>query len=322
MSGASGRAIAHVGVLEVLRENNIPIDYITACSSATFIAAAFACGTMEDFKRWMLKLDKQGVLELLKFDRGGGGLFSLASAKTELDKFTLGKNFEEVKPNLNFVACDLNTGESVSLGLGDISSAALASCGVPGLFTPRKWGDKVIVDGGLLSLVPVEEAYKMGADAVIGVDIAATRHLFYKEYIYARRGYLFLRSSPPGKIVSWFLGLFSRLYENSVKIIFYSQSDFLAAREPENMPSLFSSLGKALDIANRTYDSVNPPRCEVMISPKVKKYGRMNFARQKKVYNEGRRAALAALPEIEKLLMRKKLRRRQNSALPGEAPNT
>ena len=49
LSGASGRAVAHIAVLEVLREHSIPIDYIVGCSSGALIAASFVIGTMDIF---------------------------------------------------------------------------------------------------------------------------------------------------------------------------------------------------------------------------------------------------------------------------------
>ena len=62
LSGGSGRAIAHIGVLEVLREYNIPIDVITACSSGTMVAGSFACGTLEELKQDWLKWNKGFIL--------------------------------------------------------------------------------------------------------------------------------------------------------------------------------------------------------------------------------------------------------------------
>lgn len=304
LSGASGRAIAHIGVLEVLKEYNVPIDYITACSSGTVVAASFACGTMEELKHNFFELDREALFRLFQLDDEGSGLFSLEKTEEAVRKFTLGKNFEEVEPRLSFIACDVKTGEPVSMSLGDLARACRISCSIPFLFPPVLWGNRVLVDGGLFTMVPVKEVQEMGADIVVGVDIAATRYAFKKRYIHVWRGYSFLKRTIFSPLFGWFYWLLSQIYQSSIKVVYYSQSDFLEERFVDKNPNLLTMLGRALEIASLRHRSAmqNIPTCDIMLSPKVKHYGKIGFEHSRKMYKEGRRVAEEAIPEIKKLI--------------------
>ncbi|KKW21992.1 MAG: Esterase [Parcubacteria group bacterium GW2011_GWA2_51_12] len=305
LSGASGRAIAHIGVLEVLHENGIPIDYITACSSGTIVASSYAAGTLPELKKAFLTMDRGAIWKLAIFNNEGGGVFSFEKFEDFIRQFTLGKSFEEVKPLMSFVACDLETGEPVSMSLGDLAKACCVSCTLPGFFPPAMWGNRSLVDGGFYALVPVKQARELGAGIVIGVDIAATKYVLKKRYVRAWRVFrLFARDNWISHFIFYVYQKLTSVYKNSVKEVFYSQADLLAEEALEKNPNLFSVLGKSLDIASRMH--ANPldhiPACDIMLSPRVKHFGKMDTENAGLIYEEGRRVALEALPEIRKLI--------------------
>lgn len=302
LSGGSGRAIAHIGVLEVLNEHDIPIDYITACSSGAIIAGSFSCGTMENLKQEWLRFDRKFLLNLLNLDKSGKGIFSTDKAFLWL-RTLINKNFEEVKPQLGFVCVDILTGRPELLCLGDIVKASQASCAVPGLIEPVEWGNKLLVDGGLYSIVPTSYAKDMGADIVIGVDIASTRYIFSKKYYRVFQGYNFLRKSFAGRIYARLHDVLSKFFTKSINFIYYNQSDVL---EEANLYDIgvLSILDKAVEMAVRQNNKRGKffPDCDYMISPEVKKLGKMDLKSSTAMYEEGRRTALEAIPEIKKLI--------------------
>jgi predicted acylesterase/phospholipase RssA len=312
LSGASGRAIAHIGVLEVLQENGIEIDYLTACSSGTVIAASFACGTMQQLKRDFLQLNKRFLLEIFSLEKTVGGVFSMNGFASWFGKYTHGKKFEDVKPRLGFVCVDINTGEPMLLALGDMVKAGQASCTVPGLFEPVEWGNKFLVDGGLFSIVPTTQAKEMGADFVIGVDIAATRYLFPHGLHGLRKGYKLLKDSFPARLYGMLHEFIDSLFSKSVNFIFYNQSDFLDQSKLPR-PGMFSVLGKAMDIAMARYEKQSGliSDCDYLISPNIKHFGKTDFVNAKLMIEESRRATKAAIPEIKKLLRDYKWRRQE-----------
>lgn len=304
LSGGSGRAITHIGVLEVFRENNIPVDILTAASSGTIIAAAYAAGTMDELKADWMKLNKKFLLSLVGIDKTWKGMFQTEKAVSWLTKYMgSNKNFEDVKPALGFVCADIVSGQPILLSLGDIIKASQASCAVPGLFEPVEWGNKLLVDGGLFSIIPTSQAKDMGADIVIGVDIATTRYMFSRKFLRVRKGYNFVRNSMPVRLYAKLHGLIDRFFSKSIDLIFYNQSDILEQAD-FSKPGMFTILGRALDISMAQSEKREDllVDCHVLISPKVKHLGKADFDNAQAMYEEGRRAALAAVPEIRRTM--------------------
>ncbi len=303
LSGGSGRAIAHIGVLEVFEEQGIPIDFLTACSSGALIAASFACGTIGDLKRDWLKLNRRFLIELLSLEKEGGGIFNIDKFTNWFQRYTLGKKFEDVKPALGFVCVDIRTGEPIVLNLGDIVRASQASCTVPGLFEPVPWGNRLLVDGGLWSIVPTSQAKQMGADIVIGVDIASTRYAFSRKLHQLRKGYRLVRDSLPLRIYGKISGLLDRWFTKSLDFIYYNQSDILE-ESGSGRPGALAVFGKALDISLAQWDSQAEvlTDCDYLISPDIKHLGKADFEHSARMLEEGRRVTLAAIPEIKRLI--------------------
>lgn len=302
LSGASGRAIAHIAVLEVLRENNIPVDIIVGCSSGALIAASYATGTMDKLKALFYEMTIPKLLKMWSMRDAHGGFFHLRNQKTEkqLNEFTFNRNFEEIKNvTLGFVATDLNSGELVTLTSGSINKAFQASVAVPGLLEPVVWNKRLLVDGGLVNIVPTLAAKEMGADIVIGVNLAATKFI-YEKRMPIWRGYRF---------ITRLLGLqfirekiISRL---SPRLLFRidSQSDVLE-EEDIKIPGVISVLSKAIDHSFRIEEQWDESQiaCDLMLEPYVKHYGKTEFNSLKQIYMEGRRTAKSAIPELKNLI--------------------
>jgi NTE family protein len=169
LGGGFARGIAHIGVLRVLKENDIPVDYIAGTSVGALIAAAYASGsTLEDMER-------QGTATRFR-DFGRWTISRMGMASNErleefLHRFTVLRYFEEMKIPLGIVATDIISGESIHFTNGEIGRALRASCAYPGLFLPVEIHDHVLVDGFLTEAVPAVCVREMGADFVIAVHL-------------------------------------------------------------------------------------------------------------------------------------------------------
>ncbi len=297
LSGASGRAIAHIGVLEVLQENGIPIDFMVGCSSGALISASFAAGTMDVLKEDLHTLTIRKMLNLWSL-KAKGAIFDY-KASDVFSKYTKGLHFEEVKPILGFVATDLDSGELVNITTGDMVVAIKASCAAPGLFEPVIMNGKILVDGGLSNVVPTKAVKNMGADIVIGINIASSKFI-YEKRLPIWRGYRF---------VTRILGLqFFRetllpLLAPRILFRFDTQSDTLE-EEDIKVPGMLSVLVKALDHALLRSEQWTESEiaCDWMIEPRVKHLGKAEFDKLDFIYEEGRRAAQLAVPQIKKLI--------------------
>ncbi|HEX9502974.1 MAG TPA: patatin-like phospholipase family protein [Patescibacteria group bacterium] len=302
LSGASGRAIAHIAVLEVFRENNIPIDYIVGCSSGALIGASFAIGTMDHLKKFMFELTFPKMLRLWSTRKAKGGIFHLNGEKMEemLDVITHGLNFEDINhPNLGFVATDINTGDLVTLKSGSINKAFKASVAVPGLFEPVVWDKYLLVDGGLVNIVPTLPVKEMGADIVIGVNLAATKFI-YEKRMPIWRGYRFITRLMG---LQFFREKIMPKLSPRLLLRIDSQSDVLQ-EEDIRIPGVMSVLSKTIEHSFRIEEEWDESHvaCDLMLEPIVKHFGKTEFSSMEQIYHEGRRSALASVPAIKKLI--------------------
>jgi NTE family protein len=183
LGGGFARGLAHIGVIKVLEEEKIPIDFIAGTSVGSVIGAAYASGIavkeleevaslvrFRDFSRWT-------------FSRFG--LFSNDKMAVFLRNVLRCKTFEELRIPLAVAATDIITGEPAVFTSGDLIDPVRASCAYPGMFQPVRIGGRLLVDGLLAHSVPATPLRDLGAERVISVYLAAhwvkpggPRHVF------------------------------------------------------------------------------------------------------------------------------------------------
>ena len=169
LGGGFARGIAHIGVLRVLEQHNIPIDFIAGTSVGALIASTYASGTFLD------EMERQGTGTRFR-DFGRWTISRMGMASNErlehfLHRFTPARDFSEMKIPLCIVATDLITGQPVYFTEGEIGLALRASCAYPGLFLPVEYRGRILVDGFVTEAVPALAARKLGADVVISVHL-------------------------------------------------------------------------------------------------------------------------------------------------------
>jgi NTE family protein len=183
LGGGFARGLAHVGVLKVLEEEHIPIDFIAGTSVGSVIAASYASGVsaqelseiaslvrFKDFSRWTVS----------RF-----GLFSNDKMAGFLHKILRCETFEELRIPLAVAATDIISGEPAVFTKGELVAPVRASCAYPGMFLPVNINGRLLVDGLLAHAVPAAPLREMGAERVISVYLSARwvkprgpRHVF------------------------------------------------------------------------------------------------------------------------------------------------
>ena len=183
LGGGFARGIAHIGVLKVLEEENIPISFIAGTSVGALMGAAYCSGVsieeletiarrvrFRTFARWTVSR-----LGFASNERMIGFLNSILKVKT----------FEELSLPLAVTATDFASGEGVVFHSGPLCDPVRASCAYPGMFLPVKIRGRVLVDGMLAHAVPTVPLREMGADRVLAVHLKGNwangdgpRHLF------------------------------------------------------------------------------------------------------------------------------------------------
>ena len=172
LGSGSAKGLAHIGVIKVLQENNIPIDFIAGSSIGAMIGGFYAAGLdIKEIEKIALSTDWQRVFSVLFDPYLKQGLISGEKIKKFIENYISGKTFEDCKIPLAIVATDLKTGEPVVLNKGKLSQAIRASISIPLIFKPAEINERILMDGGLSLPVPVEVVKNMGADIVIAVNL-------------------------------------------------------------------------------------------------------------------------------------------------------
>ena len=171
LSGGAARGLAHIGVLRAFEENKIPINYIAGTSAGSIVGGAFAAGMAID--------EIEALGRGLRWRDIGRVTMSRLGVQTNdrLERFIRERlpisRFEELPVPFAAVATDLNTGLAVIMrDEGDLAFAIRASCAIPGWYLPvTDEQGRLLVDGGLVAVIPATIARSLGADLVIAVDV-------------------------------------------------------------------------------------------------------------------------------------------------------
>ena len=174
LSGGGARGIAHIGVLKVLEREKIPIDFLAGTSAGGLVGALYAAGhSPQEIENNVLDLTAPRQLVTL-VDRvlPRRGLLKGVKVLEYLDAWLGNLTFDQLDTPFAVAAVDLNTGTRVIIREGKLVDAVRATIAFPGVFSPVRQGDQLLVDGGLLDNLPTDVARSLGADVVVAVDIA------------------------------------------------------------------------------------------------------------------------------------------------------
>ncbi len=281
LGGGGARGLAHIGVIQVLERENIPLDLITGTSMGAIIGGVYAL--TKDISAIKKVADKYTEvmstfnlnLNFGEEEKGGKPLFLKRVADflkkgyilnqelrnkylnegEELRKIirelVKDKTFAEVEIPFAVVAADLIKGEKVVLQEGKLFNALLASASIPGIFPPVVFGKKLLVDGGIVEVVPIETARSLGANLVIAVNVSSSLKRKYE-------------------------------YNNAVEILFRSDE-------------ITSSHLRKLQLSY----------ADVVITPQVGRFYWSDFSKPEQCIKQGEIAAQESILEIKRRLKQK-----------------
>ncbi|NVJ59094.1 MAG: patatin-like phospholipase family protein [Gammaproteobacteria bacterium] len=204
LSGGGARGAAHIGVLRVIEEKNIPIDYIAGTSMGAIVGALYASGyTLDEIEEIVNTIDWQAAFEddvkrdqrsyrrkvddrrfisklQIGLDREGlklpAGIVSGQSIGLILNRYFAPvshiNHFDKLNIPFRAVATDLATGNPVIIEKGSLAQAVTASMSIPGFLIPVERNGQLLVDGGIANNLPISIVRNMGADIIIAVDIS------------------------------------------------------------------------------------------------------------------------------------------------------
>jgi NTE family protein len=169
LGGGFARGFAHLGVLQVLEQNRIPISHIAGTSVGSILGAAYASGA--PLARIIDTCRTLRFRDIARWRVSRLGLASNQRLGNLIERVFDSRRFEDLRIPLAVVATDLTSGEPVIFTQGNLVDAIRASCAFPGLFEPVEIGTRCLADGGLVAPVPTRAARDLGAAVVIGVSV-------------------------------------------------------------------------------------------------------------------------------------------------------
>ncbi|MCK4401777.1 patatin-like phospholipase family protein [bacterium] len=307
LGGGAARGLAHIGVLNALKENNIPIDMIAGTSIGALVGACFAkdgkINTLEeivlniDWKQLALLVDPN--LALLK--KG----FIHGEKIKELLRSIIGDiEFKDLKIPFRAVATDVTTGEEVVINSGSVAEAVRASISIPVLFTPVKFENKFLVDGGIVNPVPVSIARNMGAEFVIACNVIPEpqkRGRITSETINSRK---YTKNKPLTKLNNKIDKLIQankdkieaiREFSSILKNKIYKDKQIYP-----NTPNIIDVLIHSFYIMEYRIAVLELKKADIIINPEVNNISTLEFHKGAEAISEGYKSVLDVLPKIKK----------------------
>lgn len=278
LGGGGALGISHIGVLRVLEEQRVPIDYICGTSMGAIIGGLYASGMSPDEIEAFLKgLDWNEVMTdetprrelyyrrkledqryLLTMGVGRNGLkmgTGMAAGQKfnnllelQVQRSATITDFDQLPVPYRAVATDLQSGEAFVMDHGNLARAMRASMAVPGAFTAVDIEGHLLVDGGIVDNLPVDVAKAMGADIVIAVDVGAAAD----------------------------------------KV------------DPEKLKTMVGVLGRTYAIAQRPEQVEQFKKADIGLQPDLKGFTASQFARVAELIPKGEEAARTKISEFQK----------------------
>lgn len=295
LGGGGARALAHIGVLEALAEANIPVRAISGTSVGAEVAAFYAAGvSIDEMKRLAGDMDWIDTLRLFTPDFSEGSFSSGKTICKFLKPYLGEKLIEEQAIGFAAVAADIDSGKEVVIDHGRLIDAVRSSMSFPGLVSPARLDGHLLVDGGLVNIVPFDVARHLFGGPVLAI---ATHAVPGKESLeetispeWQERLQELLQSSWMQKwpqIGEWLQGFYDDRNKSEVL---------------KNM-GLSSVLNRSQmiseDMLMRLREQLAPP--DLMLRPKVDDIGLLEFYRGHDAVTAGYQATVQAMPRIIEL---------------------
>jgi NTE family protein len=172
LGSGGARGMAHIGVIEILEEQQYEIISITGCSMGAVVGGMYCAGFLPQYKEWLLSLTKTKVFSLFDFTFTKTGFVKGEKILNKLQEFTGDQHIEHFRIPFTVVATDILHHKEVHYTSGNLFKALRASIGIPGVFTPIIDHHTCLVDGGVLNPLPVNLIQKKHPEEwVVAVNV-------------------------------------------------------------------------------------------------------------------------------------------------------
>ena len=314
LSGGTARGLAHIGVLKALEEESIPIDMIAGTSAGAVIGACYAkerkATVLEEIALgidWR-KLARLVDLNLILLWKG----FVQGQKVTSFLSSIIGDTkFENLEIPFAVVAADVQTMEEIVIKTGPVIEAVRASISMPVIFTPVKWEDRFLIDGGVVNPMPVDIVRNMGAEIIIAVNVLAVAQQRKGEKRVEKKA----KTKPSPRSEDARLSVVKKrinslLRENKDKIKIFDELSHIAKTkiytgrgkiDPQT-PNIFDVLMQSIHAMEYERIRLAVKTANIVISPDVGNIGTFEFYKGEEAIAQGYKATKDILPRIREVI--------------------
>lgn len=171
LGSGGARGLAHIGVIRWLEEHGYRIVSIAGCSMGALIGGIHAAGKLDDYERWVRKVDKMDIFSILDFSVGSGGLVKGKKLMAKLRELLGETRIEALPVSFTAVAADIVREREVWISKGPLFDAIRASISMPLFFTPVKVNGVTLIDGSIFNPVPIAPTFHDMTDLTVAVSL-------------------------------------------------------------------------------------------------------------------------------------------------------
>ena len=171
LGSGGARGLAHIGVINWLRENNYEIKSISGCSIGSLIGGVYAAGKLEKLEQWMCALTNTDILSLIDLSWDKSGFVKGDKIINTLVELIGDMLIEDLPLAFTAVAADIKGEKEIWINSGRLFDAIRASISLPLFFTPYDYNGVMLIDGGVLNPVPIAPTFSDDTDLTIAVNL-------------------------------------------------------------------------------------------------------------------------------------------------------
>jgi predicted acylesterase/phospholipase RssA len=268
LGGGAAKGLAHAGVLKALEEDGVEVAAVAGTSMGSIVGALFCRGMGgAEMEAFFASVDWSRLGRIMLRSPGGG-------AFRDLLQETLGNGpIEDVRIPFAAVCCDIDTGQEVVLREGPLAEAVRASSAIPGLLPPTVIGGRTLVDGAMVTPVPVAPAAGLASAPVVAVNVLRPPSPGHDSRTVISK---LLQGAAPPQLV----GRLEAFFDNHPLSIGRRQSDF---------PNRFDVVMRSFHLMQYNL-AAQGEHGSMLVEPEVGKFGWFEFERAREIMAEGYRA--------------------------------
>ena len=286
LSGGAARGLAHIGVIEELEKQGLEIKSIAGNSMGAFIGAMYVMGKMEEYKEWIIKLDKIDVFNLIDFTLSSQGLIKGDRIFNKMKTFFPDKNIEDLEIPYVAVAADITNMKEIVFDSGSIYDAVRASVSIPTVFTPVKKNNLILVDGGVVNPIPLNRVKRTPKDILIA------------SYVNANIPYD--KSKPPKKVAK----IKNTVYNRRIAEFKKKFNDIMPKNSNEKL-NYFTLLNKSTSLLTHRLSVMNIEKYkpDILINISQHSAGTFDFFKAEELIEAGRLSARKTIEQYDKIMI-------------------